>query len=83
MKEVPASSKAGDIATAPAVIIDSDIAVISKPAPVMADKDMIAINNAGSIRTDIITSLLLPIPPNTEPPSNPPRTIANLNIVNM
>jgi len=40
-------------------------------------------SNAGSMRTDIMVSLLLPIPPKDEPPSNPPSTIMKRYRVNM
>ena len=81
MNDAPASMRAGPTAASPMAEMADDMLPMSVPAPESTARVAMDRSSAGSMSTDIIISLLLPMPPNVDPPSSPPRTMANLNIV--
>ena len=83
MNDAPASMRAGPTAASPMAEMADDMLPMSVPAPESTARVAMDRSSAGSMSTDIIISLLLPMPPKVDPPSSPPSTIANLNIVRM
>lgn len=82
-KEIVASMSAGPIMASPEVAMISEMELMPVPESVRTESVEIASRSEGSISTDIIISLLLPMPPNADPPSRPPSTMQNLNMENM
>jgi len=82
-KDMVASMSAGPIMARPEVAMISDMELMPVPESVRTESVDMASRSDGSISTDIIISLLLPIPPNADPPSRPPSTMQNLNMENM
>lgn len=81
--EMVASMSAGPIMARPDVAMISEMELMPVPESVRTASVEIASRSEGSISTDIIISLLLPMPPNADPPSRPPSTMQNLNMENM
>lgn len=81
--DMVASISAGPIMARPDVAMISEMELMPVPESVRTASVEIASRSEGSISTDIIISLLLPMPPNADPPSSPPSTMQNLNMENM